>query len=187
MVACTSEDFTDTNLQTIGEEMENEAVEEDCPIEHEKSEIPESLQRRWKLVGIIEDGDDELTYPPCIGYKVYQPGFNYPFMMHLELTDTPYPTDKDPCLDCLLYSGFAGINQIFGFYQFDGNEGSFSLRVGMTLAGGDIQLMHFEECYLKNLNTTSSYALDGNELYLYYEGGRMLYTPTDDVPTGVLY
>lgn len=186
LFACTSEDFTETGPQFIEEEMENEIPEEeDCPVEHEKSETPEPLQRRWKLVGILEDGDDQLSYPPCVGYRIYQPGFHYPYMIHLELMDIPYQNEDRPCPDCLGFSGFAGVNRIFGYYQFDEKEGSFSLGVGQTLAGGDVEMLKFEERYIKNLMATASYSLDGNELHLYYEGGKMLYTPTDEVPTGV--
>jgi len=201
MVACASEDFTATDPQINKEETQNELMEEeenellkeeeneqvkdDCPIDHIKSEIQEPLSRRWKLVGILDDGEDGLTYPPCVGYRVYQPGFHYPFMIHLELMDTSYPSENDSCLDCLSFLGFAGVNQIFGFYQFDEDDGSFTIRAGMTFAGNHIHLRNFEKRYLKNLMSTSSYSLDGNELHLYYEGGKMLYTPTDEVPTGV--
>ncbi len=186
LIACATEDFTESEPQVEEEEeIEKEVVEKYCPIEHEKSEIEEPLQRRWKLVGFVEDGEDEIIYPPCIGYELYQPGYNYPFMMHLEFTDKPYELENFTCTECFWFSGFGGVNLLSGIYQYDKNNGSFKISVGHTFAGSLPELLDFEVKYLDNLYRTFSYSLDGNELYLYYEDGKMLYTPTDVEPAGI--
>lgn len=186
LFACTTGDFTESAPQIAEEEeTEQEVVEEYCPIEHERSEVKEPLHRRWKLVGFMEDGDDEIIYPPCVGYEFYQPGYNYPYMMHLEFMDVPYERENFQCIDCYWFTGFGGVNRLFGFYRFDKNNGSFNMGAGQTLAGGHPELIRFEKKYLENLHASTALSLDGNELYLYFEDGKMLYTPTDVEPGGV--
>lgn len=192
LFACSTGDISDLDPETVEEnpkivEDNPEAVEDYCPITYEKSEEEEPLQRRWKLVGILDEGEEELAYPPCVGFKEYQPGYHYPYMLHLEFFDKPYQNENPVCQeDCFGFTGFAGVNKIFGYYQFDEGEGqTFNIGAGMTFAGGHPDLLKYEKEYLNRLHRVNAYFIDGNELFFYYEGGELLYIPTDEVPTGV--
>jgi hypothetical protein len=191
---CTTADFPEPSSITEEEEPitevpdpeeENYPILLECPVPHEKSDVQEPFQRRWKLVGIIQDGEDEIVYPPCIGYFLYRPGFHYPYMIFLEFTAQLYGNERPNCSDCLAFIGFGGVNRIFGYYQFDDKDNSISIHAGTKFAGNHIDLRNFEKIYKINISNTKSFTLEGNELHLYYEGGKMLYTPTDEVPSGV--
>lgn len=85
-----------------------------------------------------------------------------------------YPNANLRFMNNFKVAGNAGINNYFGEYTVEKNNGIKIEIKGTTMMAGPINEMNNEKSFIKVLDNVDSYKIDGNYLYFYEKGKQVL-------------